>query len=133
MVNLKRQQGLSSIGWLFVITVFGAILTIAAKLVPLYLDNRFVVSALKSLAEDGAFPSMTARQVRTKLEKTFTINAIRGKPAKALKVSRQKNVTLVTVNYEERVKILFNVDAIVTFNNVLDSSRPEACCSPPAE
>lgn len=132
-MTLRRQQGLSSLGWLIAITIVGLTLTIAAKLVPFYLDNRFVVSALKTLAEDSSFPKMTPSQVRTKLNKTFTINAIRGKPVKALKVSKKKNVTLVTINYEERVNILLNVDAVLTFNHVLDSTRPELCCSPPTE
>ncbi len=133
MVTLKRQQGLSSIGWLFVIAVFGVVFTIAAKLTPFYLDNRFVVSTLKGLAEDSAFPTMTPNQVRSKLNKTFTINSVRGKPTDALKVTKKKNVILVTVNYEERVDILFNVDVVLTFTNVLDSTRPEECCSPAAE
>jgi len=133
MITLRRQQGLSSLGWLIAIAITGITLTIVAKLAPFYLDNRFVVSALKTLAEDSAFPKMTPNQVRSKLQKTFTINAIRGKPVKVLKVTRQKNVILVTINYEERVNILFNVDAVLTFNHALDSTRPELCCSPPAE
>ena len=133
MMSIKRQQGLSSTGWLFVIAVFGAILTIVAKLAPFYLDNRVVVATLNTLAEDSAFPSMAPNQVRSKLQKTFTINAIRGKPLQALKVTKKKNVMLVTVAYEERVNIVFNIDAVLTFNNVLDSTRPEECCSPPTE
>jgi hypothetical protein len=133
MISLKRQKGLSSIGWLFVITIFGLVFTIIAKLVPFYLDNRFVVATLHGLAEDATFPQMTSNQVRSKLTKTFSINNIRGKPVDSLKVNKVKNTTLVTIEYEERVNILFNVDVVLTFNSLLDSSRPSDCCSAASE
>ena len=133
MISFKQQKGLSSIGWLFVITVFGVVFTVIAKLAPLYLDNRFVVSALQGLAEDATFPQMTPNQVRTKLRKTFTINNVRGKAVDSVKVNRVKNTTRVTILYEERINILFNVDVVLTFNSLLDSSRPEQCCSASAE
>lgn len=133
MISLKQQKGLSSIGWLFVITIFGLVFTIIAKLAPFYLDNRFVVSTLHGLAEDATFPQMTPNQVRTKLKKTFSINNIRGKAIDSVKVNKVKNTTLVTIEYEERVNILFNVDVVLTFNSLLDSSRPSDCCSAASE
>ncbi|MFT7490692.1 MAG: hypothetical protein ACI80S_000273 [Pseudohongiellaceae bacterium] len=133
MISFKQQKGLSSIGWLFVITVFGVVFTVVAKLAPFYLDNRFVVSTLQGLAEDAAFPQMTPNQVRAKLRKTFTVNNVRGKAVDSVKVNKVKNTTLVTIEYEERINILFNVDVVLTFNSLLDSSRPEQCCSASAE
>jgi hypothetical protein len=133
MISLKQQKGLSSIGWLLVITVFGLAFTIIAKLAPFYLDNRFVVSTLHGLAEDATFPQMSTDQVRTKLRKTFGINNIRGKAVDSVKISKVKNIILITVEYEERVNILFNVDVVLTFNSLLDSSRPGDCCSASSE
>lgn len=133
MISLKQQKGLSSIGWLFVIIVFGAVFTIVAKLAPFYLDNRFVVSTLQGLADDPTFPKMAPNQVRSKLKKTFSINNIRGKAADSVTVSKKKNITLVTIEYEERINIVYNVDVVLTFNSLLDSTRPEECCSAASE
>ncbi len=133
MISLKQQKGLSSIGWLFVITIFGLVFTIIAKLAPLYLDNRFVVATLHELAEDSTFPQMTANQVRTKLSKTFRVNNILGKAVESVKINKVKNITLVTIEYEERVNILSNVDVVLTFNSLLDSSRPSDCGSVASE
>jgi hypothetical protein len=133
MISLKQQKGLSSIGWLFVIAVFGAVFTIVAKLAPFYLDNRFVVSTLQGLADDSTFPQMTTNQVRTHLSKTFSINNVRGKAVDSLKVTKNKNATIVTIEYEERIPMLLNVDVVLTFNSLLDSTRPEQCCSAASE
>ena len=133
MISLKQQKGLSSIGWLLVIVIFGAVFTIVAKLAPFYLDNRFAVSTLQGLADDPTFPKMLPSQVRSKLKKTFKINNIRGKAANSVKVIKKKNITLVTIEYEERINIVYNIDVVLTFNSLLDSSRPEECCSAASE
>ena len=133
MISLKQQKGLSSIGWLSVIILFGAVFTIVAKLAPFYLDNRFVVSTLQGLADDPTFPKMASSQVRSKLTKTFRLNNIRGKAVDSVKVLKKKNITLVTIEYEERINIVYNIDVVLIFNSLLDSSRPEKCCSAASE
>lgn len=129
MNSIKKQKGLSAIGWLFVITVFGFSLLVASKLGPHYLDNRFVVSTLKSLADDPEFPRMNPSEIRSKLSKTFSINNIRGKATESVKVVKNSQSTLVTINYEERVHLMHNIEVVLTFNSLLDSARPSDCCS----
>ncbi len=130
MKHLKHQQGLSAIGWLFVITIFGFSILVASKLGPFYLDNRFVVATLESLAEDPELPRMAPSEIRTKLNKIFKVNNIRGKAANSVKVVKNTDKTLVSINYEERIHLLLNIDVLLTFTNVLDSSKPNDCCTP---
>lgn len=131
MNSLKQQKGLSAIGWLFVISVFGFSLLVVSKLGPHYLDNRFVVSTLKSLGDDPEFPRMSVSDIRTKLSKTFSINNIRGKATQSVKVVKNAQKTLVSIVYEERIDLLHNIDVVLTFNNVLDSTKPDECCAAP--
>lgn len=133
MYSLKQQRGLSAIGWLFVISVFGFTLLVASKLGPHYLDNRFVVSTLKTLAEDPELPRMSPSEIRTKLSKTFSINNIRGKATQSVKVVKTSKNTLVTIAYEERVHLLHNIDVVLDFNSVLDSTQPDKCCAAPTQ
>jgi hypothetical protein len=126
---LKKQEGLTSIGWLSIVIIFGLVFTLVAKLAPFYLDDRFIVSTLKRLAEDPTFPQMTPNHVETKLQKAFQINNIRDQASNSIKVNQVKNATIITIEYEERVNILSNIDVVLTFNSLLDSSRPNGCCS----
>ncbi|MEO0443313.1 MAG: hypothetical protein AAFZ92_06165, partial [Pseudomonadota bacterium] len=57
--SLKQQSGLSLLGWLVVICIFGFLLMTVSKLGPHYVDNRYVVQVLKALGEDPTFPTMT--------------------------------------------------------------------------
>ena len=130
MKNLKKQQGLSPIGWLFVISVFVFCLMTIAKLGPHYLDDRYVNATLKTLAEDPNFPRMTVSEVKDKLKKTFSINGVRGKPAKSVKVTKNSDGILVTVAYEERFNFIHNIDVVLQFNSQLSSQDPDRCCKP---
>lgn len=130
MPDLKRQRGLSSIGWLFAISVFGFAVLVASKLGPHYLDNRFVVSTLENLAEDPTFPQMSRGEVNSTLKKTFKINNIRGKPVESVKISKGSEGTLVSIAYEERIPLMHNIDVVLKFHSELDSSQPDKCCKP---
>ena len=133
MKTLKAQRGLSAIGWLFVISLFGFGLLVVSKLGPHYLDNRFVSSVLQSIADDPDVRQLSAGDIRSKLSKEFTINNIRGKPTQSVDISTNANGLVVSINYEERVHLLHNIDVVLTFNNMLDTARPQLCCSPPPE
>jgi Domain of unknown function (DUF4845) len=129
--GLKKQRGLSSWGWLLTITAVGFVLTCSFKMGPVYLDNSFVVGALKSLADsESDLKQLSNGVIRSKLNKMFAINNIRGDVTKQVKVVREKNRVLVNIDYETRVKLFYNVDVVMTFNNQLDSSRPGECCTP---
>jgi Domain of unknown function (DUF4845) len=129
--GLKKQRGLSTLGWLMTIAVFGFVLMCGFKMGPVYLDNSFVVGALKSLAEsESDLKQLSNRDIRTKLNKMFAINNIRGDVTKQVKIVREQNRVLVNINYEKRVPLFYNVDVVMTFNNQLDSSRPGECCTP---
>ncbi len=129
--GLKKQRGLSSLGWLMAIAAVGFVLTCSFKMGPVYLDNRFVIGALQSLADsESELKQLSNGAIRAKLSKMFQINNIRGDVTKQVKIVREQNRVLVNIDYETRVKLFYNIDVVMTFNNQLDSSRPGECCKP---
>lgn len=132
MGRFQRQRGLSLLGILLLLIALGFVLLCFFRLSPAYLDNMYVRDALKSLAEDHPddLANLTKGEVAQILSNYYTINNVRGEPAKALEVIRRADKILIQVNYEVRVPLVANVDAVMKFENVLDSSRPEQCCSP---
>ena len=129
MYNYKYQRGMGAIGWLCVILIVVFFGTSAFKMVPAYNENQMIKTALRSLA-DGPdnVHEMPKSEIRSQLRKFYTINNVRGEAAKNLEIDRQRDQTLVKINYEVREKLFGNVSVVMTFNNVLDSSKPDACC-----
>lgn len=130
-MNKNKQAGMNSLLLLFVLASCGFILTCFFKIGPAYMDNRYIVSALKSLAKDHPddLTQLSKESIRQELSKFYTINNVRGEAAKALDVERRQDKTIITIAYETRIPFLANIDVVVKFNNVLDSSHPDKCCS----
>lgn len=131
MHSIHHQQGMSAIGWLIAISIFGFLVFAGSKIIPHYIDNQFVVSTLKTLAEDPEFSTMTAGEIKSKLRKFFTINNVRGQATRSVTVKKVKNGNIVTIGYEERIDFFYNVDVVLSFHSYLDSRQPHRCCRPP--
>lgn len=132
--SIKNQRGLGMLQWALVIAVAGFFLLFAFKVIPLYAENRYVESALRSLETGGEkLEQMTDAEITKKLNNFYMINNVRSEgPTKNIKIERESEKAVVTVDYETRVPLFWNIDLVVSFQNHLDSTRPGQCCKPSA-
>lgn len=129
----KSQKGVSATGWLIILLVAGFALLCIFRMVPAYVDNRYIQEGLLSLSEEGdKIEEMSPHDIRRAVGKFFMMNNVRSQSEKSVEVERLQDRTLVKMNYEVRVPIIYNIDVVMTFNNVWDSSRPFECCKPEA-
>ncbi|WP_444893231.1 DUF4845 domain-containing protein [Microbulbifer sp. TRSA001] len=126
--SLQHQRGMSYWGWLLVIAVIGFALTCASKMAPAYVDARYVTEGLKSLGENPNLENMTTGQIKKELSRFFLVNNVRGEPTKSVKVVRGAKGTVVSIDYELRQPLMYNVDVVMKFNKQLDTAKPELCC-----
>lgn len=135
MQTIKRQRGMSMPLLVLIIAIGGLFLLCTFRLVPVYVENRYVVAALNSLGDDAEqLHSMSARQIRQELQRFYQINNVNSPgPTQNIEVDKRSANTVVNINYETRVPLLWNIDFLVTFENQLDSARPQACCRPIAD
>lgn len=127
---INHQCGFSAVSILIVLVLSGFLLTVALRLIPLYIDNMAVRGALDSLAQDPALATMSKSEVHRKLEDYFYINNVQGEPTAAVSIKETAGTLMVNINYEQRVKLMFNIDAVVVFANQLDANNPDLCCDP---
>jgi hypothetical protein len=132
--SIKHQRGLGMLQWALVIAIAGFFLLFAFKVIPLYAENRYVESALRSLETGGEkLDQMTDAEITKKLNNFYMINNVRSEgPTKNIKIERESEKAVVTVDYETRVPLFYNIDLVLSFQNHLDSTRPGQCCKPPA-
>jgi hypothetical protein len=130
--SIKHQRGMGMLQWAVVIAIVGFFLLFAFKVVPLYAENRYVESALRSLQTGGEkLEQMTDAEINKKLTNFYMINNVRSPgPTKNIKIQRESEKVLVTVDYETRVPLFYNIDLVLSFQNHLDSARPGQCCRP---
>lgn len=127
----KYQKGMSATGWLIVLLVAGFTLMCLFRMVPAYVDNRYIQQGLMSLADEGQrIEELSPEEIRRRIGRFFQMNNVRSQSEKSVNVERRQDKTVVTMNYEVRVPIIYNIDVVMTFNNEWDSSRPHECCTP---
>lgn len=127
----QSQRGISTLGFVFVVLVAVAVLFTAFKVVPVYAENRYITSALKSLARNNNdLFSMSPSEIRSQLTKFYTVNNVRTEGRRNIDIDKRASKVLITIAYEERIPFIHNIELVFTFNNQLDSSAPERCCKP---
>ena len=97
---------------------------ITMKLVPAYLDNNKVVSALDSLAETPGAAQMSRRQVLDKIDNTLYIDMASDllDLNEALTITKTKNTKVFSIDYERVIPMAYNISALLYFENSVEVS-----------
>jgi len=133
VAQLKYQAGFSAGGIILALVLFTVVVKVAYAVAPAYYDNRLVVSALEELAEKqrANLKDIRKSDVTSHLSKFYQLNNVRNPVIlKALEVDKRKERTIIKVDYEVRSNFAGNLDFVLTFQNHLDSSKPDECCTP---
>ena len=113
----KRQNGITFIGWLFLLVPVAIIGYAAIRLTPVYLNYTKVARSLEQIAADNEGESqLNATAVRIALEKRFDIESINFPEVKQIEVGRDGQDWVLRANYEEVVPLFSNVSLLVKFD-----------------
>ena len=116
----RRQRGMAMIQWLILILIIGGAATMAIRTVPHYIDFYTMVSVVEALPKNQVHV-MSKQKIRESLKKRFKINNIREFDlTKIVAIERKRGVTAVTLEYEIREHLFYNVDVVLSFNKRFD-------------
>ncbi len=111
---MKRQQGVTFVGMIFiaVLIIMGAI--IALKLVPAYIEYATVVRHLREIANSPDARG-SPRDIQVQFSKRAQIDNIRAVTAEDIDVTRDGDSVVLTASYQTRVKLFGNLSACIDF------------------
>lgn len=112
----KRQQGLSTVGLITVIGLFGVIVVTLFKVFPMYYDNYKLKSTLESMQTDNSLDTKSKRAIWESLNKRLYINEVKSIRPEHVTMVRKDGKTTVTVMYEVRDSYLSNLFIGAYFN-----------------
>ena len=119
MANLqklqKRQKGASLYALIVVMTLLGILIFAGLKIAPAYMDDEVVSNALENLKESGELNSMSLRNIRTYVTRTAQTNG-GSFDSDSIDQVEEGGVDYIVVEYESRVPMFSNIDAVVKFN-----------------
>lgn len=115
----RWQQGMSYVGLLVLIGMFGAAIKIAATIGPAYYDNYTIDKIITSLFRDGRANSV--EDFKRGLADRFQINNIRDKSPDDFNYTFEDRKLTVDVDYEVRQPFLGNIDVVMHFKKTYGS------------
>jgi len=83
MRSIRRQEGVTAIGWMIILGLIGFFVYLTLKMMPSYLDYFKVVSALESVEQKSASSPM---EIRKHIERQFDVSFVQAITPKQVKI-----------------------------------------------
>lgn len=115
IMTLRKQQGMTAISFIILLMIFGFVGMIAAKLFPVYLEHFKVSSALKSMATDQRAKDASDDDIKETIMKKLQIDDVESLTKDDIQISDTRDGRTISIEYESRVNMVGNVDAVVKF------------------
>jgi len=123
MKNIKRQQGVTAIGWLIILGLIAFFVTLALKLFPVYSENFNVKSSLKSMEKtQGLYKNSTAK-IRSLLQRKLDINNVKSVTKKNVKINKRNGVVVINVNYSVKVPLVGALSLVADFYETAEAAN----------
>ena len=113
---LKRQQGMTMIGVLFVLALIGVIGYAGMRILPLYLNYMKVARSMEATAAEFKGDSVDQAALRRTLEKHWQIEDIDSVSAKDVEIVKDEGTTTMHVAYDDSAPYIANVSLTVHFD-----------------
>ena len=122
-MNIKKQQGLTTLGILIGAMVIVAVMLLAIKMVPLYMNDYAIGKAIASLEEEEGLYNKTKAEIRNIVRRKLTADYVTDLDNDAFQIEKKKGVIIIDVNYESRVPVVYNIDVVAKFSHHLEKEQ----------
>ena len=98
----RRQRGLSFIGWMAVVGIFGLLLISFFRVFPIYNENLTIKTVLEAVRDDQDIDAKSKAAIWNSIFKRLYINDVRSIKREHVKIVRKDGKTTVTITYETK-------------------------------
>lgn len=117
----RHQRGMGLLGVIFAIGLAAFFITVLLKVGPLYLNDWTIRSILADVEEQSGEIEGGARGIARQIENRLNVNSVASLSIKDFEFERTDDKTFdVTVGYEQRVHLFFNVDVVAMFEHQVE-------------
>lgn len=118
--GLPSQGGSILTGWVPGVALLALVMFGIVRLVPVYVDHNFLVSATRSWLESRSATVVSQTELRNDIARSLRLNNIRDVNSSALVLVRSGSAPVVRIRYERRVPFMYNIDFAIQFDETVD-------------
>lgn len=120
----RKEKGASFFSTLIVVMMAGSLFAIAFKIYQPYLDHLTIKSVIEGVTEDYEELRKPVKTIRRDINQRLYINQVDLPSKEALAIENDKGVMKFNLDYEVRVPMFFNIDAVVKFSEYYEAVVP---------
>ena len=118
-MKMRKQEGLTLIGFGIVLVFVVFFAYVGMRLVPLYLEYHALVGAMERLQEDPGAAKLPAARIRDRIMRSLYVSyASDNIQSHHIKIKRSGGIQ-VNAAYEVRKPMIGNVDVVVHFDKTV--------------
>ena len=115
-MKVRKQNGLTLIGFIIVLSIVLFVTFIGMKIVPIYMEYYAVVSAMNGVAAERGSAQRAPASIRTEIRDRLYISYSSGNVEnRHIKLTRRDGVFL-RIAYEVRKPLIGNLDVVAKFD-----------------
>ena len=116
MHRAKHQAGLTAIGLILILIPVGLAVYIILKVAPVYIEALSVGDVVNSLKKELDLKEKSREEIYTMIKKRLDVNNISSVDKDDIKIQKTVNDVTVTIDYEARVPLFWNVALAFSFH-----------------
>jgi Domain of unknown function (DUF4845) len=111
-----RQEGVTAIGWLFLLTPLAIVVYAGIRAAPVYLNYMKVARAMEGATTEMKAGGVSAESIRATIDKHFEIDMVEYPTVKDMKITKDGGAWVVESQYDDDAPLFANVSLHVTFD-----------------
>jgi len=120
MKTLKKQHGMTGLGWVIILLLIGFFILLGLKIIPVYMNNYKVTSVLEGLKTDPELVGIGPARIRKTLLKRLDINMITELEQEDILIEKLGNALKVSVDYETRKSFTKDIDIVIYYSKSVE-------------
>ena len=116
MHRVKHQAGLTAIGLILILIPVGLAVYIILRAAPAYIEALSVGDVVNSLKKEMELKEKSREEIYTMIKKRLDVNNITSVEKDDIKIQKTVNDVTVTIDYETRVPLFWNVTLAFSFH-----------------
>lgn len=120
IVDVRRQSGLSLVGFMFVIVIIALVAVLGMKVVPTVVEYMAVKKAIVNAKATGT----TAVEIQNAFEKQRSANYIESVSGKDLEITRTSDGFEVSVEYQKKIELVGPASLVIDYVATTARNKP---------
>jgi hypothetical protein len=116
MHKVQNQAGLTAIGLILILILVGLGVYIILRVAPTYIEALSVGDVVNSLKKELDLKEKPREEIYNMIKKRLDVNDIKSVEKDDIKIQKTVNDVTVTIDYEARVPLFWNVALAFSFH-----------------